>query len=142
LFSSLGSALGSRLTGGALDVFEVQTAAVGGTAAGGRNLGSSILSGTRLSGAGQLTDQLFLRIDAGLCSVGQLVGEGGGTFDPVSLADAVGLKIDWRVSERLAVSAGMEPSTSALLCASGANARGFAPTPRQWGLDVFRTWRF
>jgi translocation and assembly module TamB len=143
LFQSLGSALGSRLTGGALDVFEVQTASVGGlNTAGGRNLGGSLLSGTRLSGAGQLTDNLFLRIDAGLCQVGQLVGEGGGNFDPVALADAVGIKLDWRFTDNLGVSGGMEPSTSALLCASGASARGFAPTPRQWGVDFFRAWRF
>jgi translocation and assembly module TamB len=143
LFQSLGSALGSRLTGGAIDQFEVQTANIGQSPAGGRNIGSSILSGTRLRGSSQLTDDLFLRIDAGLCQVAQLVGgDAGGNFDPVALADAVGVKIDWRFSDLLGVSAGMEPSTSALLCASGANARGFAPTPRQWGIDLFRTWRF
>jgi translocation and assembly module TamB len=143
LFSSLGSALGSRLTGGALDVFEVQTATVGqGLTSGNRNLGSSILSGTRLRGSGQLTESLFLRIDAGLCGIGQLVGAGSSTVDPVALADAVGIKVDWRISDVLSLSAGMEPSTSALLCASGASARGFAPTPRQWGIDFFRTWRF
>ena len=101
-----------------------------------------MLSGARLRGSGQLTERLFLRIDAGLCQVGQLVGSGTETFDPVALADAVGVKVDWRISAVFAISAGMEPSTSALLCASGASARGFAPTPRQWGVDFFRTWRF
>jgi translocation and assembly module TamB len=143
LLGSIGSALGSRLTGGALDLFEVQTGSVGqGLTSGNRNLGSSVLSGARLRGSGQLTERLFLRIDAGLCQVGQLVGSGTETFDPVALADAVGVKVDWRISDVFAISAGMEPSTSALLCASGASARGFAPTPRQWGVDFFRTWRF
>jgi hypothetical protein len=36
----------------------------------------------------------------------------------------------------------MDPATSALLCTRDSNARGFAPTPRQFGIDLFRLWRF
>jgi acetyltransferase len=47
------------------------------------------------------------------------------------------------LAENVGVSAGFEPPTSALLCNAGIGAaRGFAPTPRQWGFDIFRTWRF
>jgi hypothetical protein len=29
-----------------------------------------------------------------------------------------------------------------VLCTRDASARGFAPTPRQFGIDLFRVWRF
>jgi hypothetical protein len=37
---------------------------------------------------------------------------------------------------------GMEPSTSAVYCRDDAGARGFAPTPKQFGFDLLRLWRF
>jgi hypothetical protein len=42
----------------------------------------------------------------------------------------------------LTLSGGIEPPTSAVLCTRDASARGFAPTPRQFGVDLFRVWRF
>ena len=51
--------------------------------------------------------------------------------------------VDYRLNENVGVSAGLEPPTSALLCNAGIGAtRGLTPTPRQWGFDIFRTWRF
>jgi len=53
------------------------------------------------------------------------------------------VKIDYRLNESVGASAAYEPPTSALLCSAGiAAGRGFTPTPRQWGFDIFRTWRF
>jgi hypothetical protein len=37
---------------------------------------------------------------------------------------------------------GLEPSTSQRFCRADQGARGFAPTPRQFTFDLFRTWRF
>jgi hypothetical protein len=104
-----------------------------------RDFSGSILSGTRFSCAKQLTDRAYVRLDAGLCQVGQLVSQGGGS--PLNL-DAFGVKFDYLLGRDLTASAGVEPPTSAVLCAQNASARGFAPTPQQIGFDIFRSWRF
>ena len=57
-------------------------------------------------------------------------------------ADAIGVKIDYQLTSVLTLSGGIEPPTSAVLCTPNASARGFAPTPRQFGVDLFRVWRF
>ena len=79
---------------------------------------------------------------AGLCQVGSLLG-GSGSAASGNLAESIGVKVDYRLNENVGVSAGYEPSTSALLCTTGLGAtRRFTPTPPQWGFDIFRTWRF
>jgi hypothetical protein len=68
---------------------------------------------------------------------------GGGTSSGGNLYESLGAKVDYRLNDNLGVSASFEPSTTALLCNSGIGAtRGFAITPKQWGFDIFRTWRF
>jgi hypothetical protein len=42
--------------------------------------------------------------------------------------------------DRLSLRAGLDPSASALRC--GAPVRGFAPTPQQIGISIFRSWVF
>ena len=81
-------------------------------------------------------------MDAGLCQFGQLASGNSQGLDPVALADAMGGKIDVRVKTGITVSFGIEPATSALMCAQNIRARGFVPTPRQFGLDLLRFWRF
>ena len=139
LLSSIGSFLGGKATGNLCDDAQVSTAGVDEIGGGLRDVGGSILSGTRFSCAKQLTDRAYVRLDAGLCQVGQLVSQGGGS--PLNL-DAFGVKFDYLLGRDLTASAGVEPPTSAVLCAQNASARGFAPTPQQIGLDVFRSWRF
>jgi hypothetical protein len=107
-----------------------------------RGVGSSILTGARINCSRQLGAKTFLRLDYGLCRVGQLASGNNGTTDPLSFADAIGLKIDHELSSVLTLSLGIEPPTSAVLCTNDASARGFAPTPRQFGVDLFRVWRF
>jgi hypothetical protein len=99
--------------------------------------------GTSARAFSQVGDRAFVRLDAGLCQVGQLVTQGGGS-DPLSFTDALGLKLDYLLGRGVTASVGVEPPTSAVLCAVNANAsaRGFVPTPRQVGFDVFRVWRF
>ena len=139
---SLGSVLASSLAGGFVDVVDVRTAGVeGGYGGDARTVGGSILSGTRIGAGKQLGDQTFLRADFGLCQVGQ-VASGDQSFDPVAFANAVGVKIDYRFRTGLGASFGREPPTGALLCASGASARGFVQTPGQWSFDLFKLWRF
>jgi translocation and assembly module TamB len=107
-----------------------------------RSASGSVLSGARINCGRQLGEKAFLRLDYGLCRVGQLVGGNNGTSDPLTFADAIGLKVDYQLTTVLTLSAGIEPPTSAVLCTSDASARGFAPTPRQFGIDLVRLWRF
>ena len=84
-----------------------------------------------------------MRLDAGLCGVGQFVSQNGGS-NALSFGDALGVKLDYLLGRGFSASIGVEPPTSAMLCASDASnsARGFVPTPRQVGVDLFRAWRF
>lgn len=136
--SSLGSVIGSKWSGGLCDDAQFSTASLDQYNRGIRDVGSSLLSGSRFNCAKQLGERVFFRIDAGLCSIGQLMGQGGSS----SLFDALGFKFDYRFSSVVTASAGMDPSTNAALCNRDAVVRGFAPTPRQGGIDLFRSWQF
>ena len=107
-----------------------------------RDVSGGILSGARINCARQIGERVLIHLDYGLCHVGQLVGGGSGSNDALSYADAIGVKIDYQLSSSLTLSGGVEPPTSAVLCTNDASARGFAPTPRQFGIDLFRVWRF
>jgi translocation and assembly module TamB len=122
-------------TGGLCDQTQLSAGAFG---ASGSARATSVLSRASLNCARQLGDRAFLRLDYGLCQVGQLVGTGGAN----DFTDAIGVKVDYQLNTSLTVSGGIEPPTNAVLCTGDATARGFAPTPRQFGLDLFRIWRF
>ncbi|MFI5309808.1 MAG: translocation/assembly module TamB domain-containing protein [Gemmatimonadales bacterium] len=141
LLASFGSVVGGRVTGGLCDDAELSTAGLDTYAGGLRGASANILSGTRFNCAKQLSEKMFVRADFGLCQVAQAIG-GTSSSDPLSWADAIGVKLDLRMRNDVTLSGGMDPSTSALLCRSDASARGFAPTPRQFGLDLFKFWRF
>lgn len=140
--ASVGSFLGGKVSGGVCDDAQVSTAGLDAYQGRLLSVGGRILQGTRFNCARQLSDRLFVRLDAGLCQVGKLVDGGSGAPSQTALADAFGVKLDYRVADDLTVSAGVEPPTSAVFCRDDAGARGFAPTPRQIGVDLFRLWRF
>jgi hypothetical protein len=144
LLRSFGSYLGDWIRGGLgfVDLVDVELGRQNLVSNEGFSGGlNSIFSGARLSVGEQIYDRVFLSADVGLCQVKSLLG-GGGAGNP-NLADALGVKVEYRLSENVGISAGVEPPASALLCSAGVSAtRGFAPTPRQWGIDIFRTWRF
>jgi len=139
--SSLGSYLGDRAAGGLFDVVQVQTSGLlQGDTDNLRSAGAGILAGTRLGVGKQLSDRVFVTANAGLCQLGNVVG--GQAFNAADFAESIGVKVDYRLGGGLSLSAGVEPPTSQLFCSRQINARGFAPTPRQWAFDLFRTWRF
>ncbi|MBX9928058.1 MAG: translocation/assembly module TamB [Gemmatimonadaceae bacterium] len=142
LLSSVGSFVGSRATGGVCDDAQVSTAGLEGYGGRIRDVSGSILAGTRFNCAKRLSDRMSVRLDAGLCGVGQLLGANAATGSPLAFADAIGVKVDYRFGGRVTASGGVEPPTSATTCASSATARGFAPTPRQLSFDLFRAWQF
>ncbi|MHB1222895.1 MAG: translocation/assembly module TamB domain-containing protein [Gemmatimonadaceae bacterium] len=139
--ASLGSYLGDRAAGGLFDVVQFQTSGLDqGDTRTLRSAGQSILAGTRLGLGKQLSDRVFVSANAGLCQLGNVVG--GDRFNALDFAESIGVKVDYRLGGGLALSAGVEPPTSQLYCGRDLTTRGFAPTPRQWALDLFRTWRF
>ena len=140
LISSVASVIGGKATSaGVCDDAVVSTSGLDSYGTGTRDVGG-ILAGTRFSCARQVGERAFVRLDAGLCQVGQLVTQGGNA-NPLSL-DAIGVKLDYILSQGLTASVGIEPPTRLVLCAANASARGFVPTPKQIGFDLFRSWRF
>ncbi|MHB1069626.1 MAG: translocation/assembly module TamB domain-containing protein, partial [Gemmatimonadaceae bacterium] len=140
MLSSLGSVIGSKVPSGICTDAQLTTAGLDQYTGRIGDVGS-IVSGSRFNCAKQLTERFFVRLDAGLCSIGQLLGQGG-SFDPLTLTEAMGLKLDYRFNYGVSASAGLDPSTSAALCTRDAVVRGFVPTPRQYGFDLFRSWQF
>ena len=140
LITTVGSALGDKLASlGVLDVVSIQTGGLdrGGSSTASRDLGSQLLSSTRVGGGLQLTDRTYLSGSVGLCP---LAGQSS-SAKPLQISDLLGLKVEYRVSGTYSLSAGVEPSTNGLLCGD-TNLRGFASTPPQVGLDFTGVWRF
>ncbi|MEX2182194.1 MAG: translocation/assembly module TamB domain-containing protein [Gemmatimonadaceae bacterium] len=142
VLGSLGSVLGGKVPAGVCDDAQLSTAGLEGYGGPLRQVGGGILAGMRFNCAKQVGDRAFVRLDAGLCQVGQFVTQNNNS--PLSFTDALGVKLDYLLGPNLSASIGVEPPTSAVLCSANANtsARGFVPTPRQVGFDLFRFWRF
>jgi translocation and assembly module TamB len=141
LIGSLGGFLSGKAAGGLCDDAVLSTSMADQKQKGLANVGSSVLEGMRFNCAKAINDNTFVRLDAGLCQVGQFVS-GGGMGTAASLANSIGVKLDYIIRPQLTLSAGVEPPTSAVLCAQNVSARGFVPTPQQWGVDLFWAWRF
>jgi len=134
---SLGSALGSRLTGGVFDAFQVQT---GGTvdpalATNQTNSYQNALLATRIGAGKQIGPRTYLSADYGFC------GSTNGSTD-LNPADQLRVRIEQRLTNNLALDASSQPATVYTYCTGDTPAAGFITTPRQYGLDLFRTWRF
>ena len=136
LLPTLGSYFGDRVARAlGFDQFQIETA--GGVS--GKQFGpTSVLASTRLGGGVQLGSRTFVRATVGLC---QLFGASQiSTNQP--LVNSIGAKLEYRFSEWLSASVGLEPPTSVLQCYNTVNARNFVPTPPQRGLDITRKWEY
>ena len=143
LLPSAGSVLASKIPAGLVDVLEVQTAGLTaadlgqGTRIGGEAV-RGIVAATRLSLGWQIGSRTFLSTNFGLCSFAPSTTGS----DDVNLGQTIGAKIEHRFNHGISAEVSSEPETSALLCTGGAATRGFAPTNRQFGFDLFKTWQF
>jgi hypothetical protein len=146
--SRMATALADRVAGGFFDLVRVTpgaggadhaSAAGGGSALGG---GTESFTASRLALGKQIGRRAFLSVNAGTC--GLLGGRGGSTtsLDAAQFSNALGLTLDYRVRLDGGVRVSSEPSGAALACGAAASAPTSVVTPRQWALDVFRTWRF
>ena len=128
---TIGSAVGSRLTGGLFDTFQVQT--FGGYSQG-RVATSSAFSQARIGAGKQVGPDTFISADYGFCS-----GIGGQGANP---GYQLGVRVDQRLTRQLSLSAASSPGTTYAYCTGSGGYSGFIPTPRQYGLDLFRSWSF
>ena len=145
LLRSFGSYLGDWLRGGIgfVDVIDVELGRQGLASGQGFTGGlNSVLNGARLTTGWQVGSRAYVSAATGLCQVGALLG-GNNSSGNLNIYESLGIKVEYRLNENLGISAGSDPPTSALLCGAAISAaRGFTPTPRQFGFDIFRLWRF
>jgi translocation and assembly module TamB len=134
LVASATGALAQRLAGGMFDVVNV-TPGSSTDHTDTKSTAADAFSSSRLGVGKQLSNRLFLKVDAGLCA---LTG-GAASAD---LGQTLGVSLDYRFRRGLHGSVSSAPSTNGATCANQAAGRGTALTPRQWGVDFNRVWRF
>ncbi|MGH7669693.1 MAG: translocation/assembly module TamB domain-containing protein, partial [Gemmatimonadaceae bacterium] len=98
------------------------------------------LSGARLGGEKQITNNLFFSISTGLCQLSPNQSSGGSGAGSNGWVDQLESKLQYRFSSTLSAEVGLEPPASALIC--GRPQRGLVPTPQQWGLSLSKAWRW
>ncbi|HJQ20870.1 MAG TPA: translocation/assembly module TamB domain-containing protein, partial [Gemmatimonadaceae bacterium] len=92
---------------------------------------------SRLGAEKQLTENVYVSLSTGIC---QLRPSNSQTSDQwLDFYNGLSGKIEWRLSENSSLKAGKEPS--GLICNRSTSGR-LLPTPSQWGLSLFKTWRF
>ena len=134
LVASATGALAQRLSGGMFDMVNVTPGATT-DHNDNRATAADMFSSSRLGVGKQLSNRVFLKVDAGLCALT------GGTTS-TDLGQTLGVSLDYRFRPGLHGSVSSAPSTNGSTCANQAAGRGTALTPRQWGLDFNRVWRF
>jgi translocation and assembly module TamB len=83
----------------------------------------------------QVTKDLFVSVNTGLCQF-----ESGG-FTGNWLA-GTGAKIEYRITDRVSVQTGVEPSTVTRTCGARQSFIGVSPTPPNYSISFSHTWRF
>jgi translocation and assembly module TamB len=125
-----------QLRPGAADVSNVGTKGLGA-------LGGSIEDAfwtSRLGGEKQLTQNVFVSVGMGICSLGQNQAQNEASY-LYNLFEGLSGRFEYRLSRNSSVKLGKEPSASNCR-GSGASASRVVAAPAQWGLSFFKTWRF
>jgi translocation and assembly module TamB len=138
---TLGTALGSSLSGnGIVDVVTVQTASAN-SAAGQTGSLATALTSTRIGASKQIGSSTFVSADLGVCA-GTATGAGAPGGGAVTATSQIGVRLEQQLTRTFSLAASSEPGTKAMYCSEGSLSRSFTTAPRQWGLDLFRTWQF
>jgi hypothetical protein len=143
LFPSAQTIAASQLRGvlGPLaDVIQLRLGSTDPTLAGqkGGDAIREIFGTTRLGYEQQLSNNLFVSISTPLCQFNASSGEAESSdFDRI--VNGLSGKLEFRLSQDASIKAGKEPS--GLVCGRATTGRVIA-TPSQWGLSLFKTWRF
>ncbi|HWP71614.1 MAG TPA: translocation/assembly module TamB domain-containing protein [Gemmatimonadaceae bacterium] len=133
LVASATGALAQRVAGGLFDVVDVTATQTDDEAS--RGAAANVLASSRLGVGKQLSNRLFLKVDAGLCAF-------AGGSEATDLWHTFGVSVDYRFRRDVLGSISSAPSTNGATCTNQAAGRGTAITPRQWGIDFNRIWRF
>ena len=137
LLPTLGSYLGDRFAGGRLDLFQIE-------AASSNQIGTDqtstmeLLLGTRLGVGKQLGKRTFVAANTNLCQLDDLLTN---NLNTDNLFESIGVKLEHRLNNGFSAALSMEPGSTALVC-NNTRQRGFLSTPRQFGADLFKVWRF
>ena len=144
--ASLGLRFGSSIAsswlsgGGLFDYVQIQTAGVSGEQAGSvltRSGAASIFSNTRVGLGWQVGDRTFVTANAGLC---QLDPKASARAGDTNFLDNVGARIEHRFNHGFSLEMGYEPPTTSLTCNDATGT--VQHIPKQFGFDLFRSWRF
>jgi len=141
LLPSASSVLAAKLReqiGPWVDAIQFQGGATNDFVSGSNQTYQDILKTARIGGEKQVGNNLFVSLSAGLCPFTQ---SNAAANDQLNFLNTLGWKVEYRFEPTLSLQAGLEPSSSARTC-QAESLRGLVPTPRQWGLSLFRTWRF
>jgi len=100
----------------------------------------SFLYTTRLGTEFQLSDRWSMSLSAGICQLDPSYQSSNAEL--LDFANGVSGKFEYRFSSSASVKAGREPSARTLNCNQQISGRAFVPAPSQWGLSLFKSWRF
>jgi translocation and assembly module TamB len=137
LLPTLGSYLGDRFAGGALDLFQIEAASPG-------RFGESsaspldLLLGTRIGIGKQLGKRTFVSANTNLCQLDDVLKR---NLDANKLFKSIGVTLEHRLNNGFSAALSVQPGSTELLC-SNAGPIGFLSTPTQFGADLFKVWRF
>ncbi len=129
--------------GSAVDALQFQAPATDEAATRGQTAGGAakqFLSGARIGGEKQITNNLFFSISTGLCQLASSQSGGGSGASGNGWVDQLESKLRYRFSSTLSAEVGLEPPASARTC--GRPTHGLVPTPQQWGISLAKAWRW
>jgi hypothetical protein len=136
LLPTLGSYLGDRFAGGRLDLFQIE-AASSTPVFGGEMSPMDLLLETRLGVGKQLGKRTFVAANTNLCQLDDLLRNNLNS----DLFGSIGVTLEHRLNNGFSAALSTEPGSKQLVCNS-ARQRGLVTTPRQFGADLFKVWRF
>jgi translocation and assembly module TamB len=138
LLPTLGSYLGDRLAGGALDLFQIEAA--GPSRFGEQTNGNKLdfLLGTRIGVGKQLGKRTFVSANTNLCQLDDALRRDLNARD---FFKSLGVTLEHRLNNGFSAALSVEPGSTAMFCTSSTQ-RGFLSTPPQLGADLFKVWRF
>ncbi len=93
---------------------------------------------SRIGAEKQITNNLFVSVSTPICQFGG-AGDENSSSQLLEVVNGLTGKIEYRLSRDASLKAGKEPS--AMVCGRATTGR-VVPTPSQWGLSLFKTWRF
>jgi translocation and assembly module TamB len=134
--SALRQTFGSRL-----DLIQFQLGTGGTASTGASTSNANALSGYLLNSTigaeKQFKNNLFLSVNTGLCQF-------SGTAPPITLNTLVGAKVEYRFTPMFSTQVAYDPPTYGKTgsCGQGQTVIGLVPTPGQFSLGFFHTWRF